>query len=981
MTPDEFKELSREDKLKYIQALNNQYVKNVDLLEPEARTEQQKGTLGQFVRSAVTNGINEALFGLPRFLLDPNNRHIFKEYNTEMGQAGKTTGEFLGFLGGPMKVFTKATSKATGMISKKLIARAATASSEQAVNKGVLSKLLPTSEKGIKAASQIGGSAAGFAVSDLARVSDKDETLGDRIIGVPINAAIGGSFGIAAEVLGPVVKGPVKKLTDFLDKKTKKLDPNGIKDEIVGSVTKFDTAVRTKLRKLQQSGEFKKANELIQTVYTDTKNAYLDGMNEIKSSAVYKAGKKAATDIAYSPFVKEVVARTKGIVDEAKALPLWKKLEDYHKKAGYNWIIVPGENFVANLGKSGKAFVDGAKKIEEFKLANAGPLIAKYQRRFAVLTDQEKSMFAKVVENPTISTGKGTKLERIAAMWRKDSIELLTELKNSGYEIGEIKNYFPHMLVDHKAAKPIIERVIRDTADAEGMTDQAARKLWDSWTSWLRGKEDPYFVEWMVKNRQVDAQTVIGSMRDLVKSRSGEINSSMEALNKNFGSMLKRPLNLPFWNRDPDAVIQNYIYAQKQRVAEGMIWGPNDKRLKDILTNLGKEGSDPVVSKRVAQFLIDSMNGDMGRRHALGLISPELNEKLRGFEVITKLGLASVMNASQSVSTASFTNIRDTVKNLYKYLSSSGSRREMQIRALEMGATLEGSLSEALNGLGVDGSFEVLGKRISPRNFLKKTGFLAIEKMNRVVAAHAGRDFALRMSRELLETATVKGTPAALKSHQARALQRMGLMPKKIIYQNGRISPEEFARAARETVSSTQFSSGLLDLPLWWNSPEGKLATQFKQFSYKQVLLIKRVMLDEIAKGNYRPLITFLGAGLVIGEVASDTRSLIAFRKRNPKGFDRMLDNLSAVGAGGIFHDLIKQQAYGNTAGYLLGPAVNDLMKASEAGIQAATGKTTKAQNMLVKNIPVAGPALMNLRRSPDPQARLQQVLQGATGG
>ena len=102
--------------------------------------------------------------------------------------------------------------------------------------------------------------------------------------------------------------------------------------------------------------------------------------------------------------------------------------------------------------------------------------------------------------------------------------------------------------------------------------------------------------------------------------------------------------------------------------------------------------------------------------------------------------------------------------------------------------------------------------------------------MNRTIAANAGREYALQMTKRLV--ANPKNKLAR------RALNEIGVNAQKI-FERGHITPDEIIRVAQRVVNKTQFRSGILDLPLFFPSPEGKIIPKFKTFAFTKPKLIK----------------------------------------------------------------------------------------------------------------------------------------------
>lgn len=267
------------------------------------------------------------------------------------------------------------------------------------------------------------------------------------------------------------------------------------------------------------------------------------------------------------------------------------------------------------------------------------------------------------------------------------------------------------------------------------------------------------------------------------------------------------------------------------------------------------------------------------------------------------------------------------------------------------GIALESSMSQYLKGLGLDGSFKVGPFTISATKFLEKTGFVWLERMNRVVGYHAGQSFAADLGRRLVNNP---------RDRLARsALRRMGINGQKIIDKNG-LDGDDLIKAGRFISDKTQFRADVLDLPLWMSSPEGKLLAQFKTFGFNQAKFIKDALKEEVARGNYRPIATALVAMPILGEGVKNIRGILSGQIRDEKGLDRVLDNISAVGAAGLLNDIWASAKYNNIEGAILGPTGSDVAKIVEGAHRAIEGRPKSLQRFALRNIPVVGPRLQN---------------------
>jgi hypothetical protein len=964
-------ETKEEKLLRLLQKIQEEQGKLLMHKDWQELDEQEQATLGGFFGQMFLGAVNSAAIGAPRFIADKDNKGLFKPSESKTERVGRGIGTAIGFVAGaPLRIFSAATKASTAV--------GRTFATARGVQKGT-PLATKAAAKSIDRTANVIGTAGGFGASTAVEFPDAEESFGDKVFDVPISTALGAAFGLATPIIVNTVKKNTKTIKEIADGILPKEAMKGIGERFSKDMVAVKQAADTKLNKLIESKQWKSANEFIHKTYEGSVQNTKSLMMNVKKSKAMAKSKEFKDRVLSTDFVRSMQAELEGVVGIAKKSQFWKDLSEMSRKGAHNFIFSTGASHIWKNSFAGKRFVAASRAVEQTTKATASPLSVRMMNSLGALSKEDYALFQRAIEDPTLVTPS---IKNAVNLWTKTYVGIGKELQSAGFQQktseGRLiplrlrKNYFPHQQIDKLAEKSIQEEVLSSAAKREGLTRSQIQPIWDDWNKWLEGNgtKNGAMVNFLIKKRGFASKdAAVKTLSDIVESRMSPLfkhHDYRNGLSRGLGSVdYTRPTNLPFYDIDPKRALARYIYGSKRRLAEAQQFGANDEKLIKMIGNMKETGGDA----RLVHHLVESLRGVTEARPAWGFISQKTNQTMRGVEVITKLGTSSIANASQSVSTAIFTDIQSTAKSLAKYLSSNKNRKLMQEQASNWGVTYEGGMSELMQGLGSDGSFTILGKSISPSKFLQRTGFLWVERMNRVVAAHAAKDFAIRMSKELTKDPSNKVIQ--------RSLRRMGINWKSVLGERGNLNVGQIARAARETEAKTQFQTGLLDIPLWWNSPEGKLVTQFKVFSYKQAQLLKTVIIDEARKGNMKPLLTALALMPIIGEGVKDARSIVTLRKRNDKGLNRLAENMAAVGAGGIFSDILQQNKFGNIESFLVGPVGSDVGKAIQAGIKAGQGKTTKAENFLLKNIPIAGPALQNLRRNPtgNPKDKLEQVL------
>lgn len=361
-----------------------------------------------------------------------------------------------------------------------------------------------------------------------------------------------------------------------------------------------------------------------------------------------------------------------------------------------------------------------------------------------------------------------------------------------------------------------------------------------------------------------------------------------------------REVDLPGWIRDPKVVLPRYFQGAYKRIAEIEQFGLKDVELKKLISGIGKEFGQPAE-----QFALDAARSIVRDYNFAGTLE-DASQAIRTFEVITKLGLAQITNLGQTNNTFIRTNLRSTLQGIRAAFTKEG-----KDFAQDAGALIN-SVHE-----------ELAGSSSLADSFLKATGFNKVESFNRTVAANAGKVYAEKTFSKLLKN------PEDISSQQK--LQELGINVKKALAK-GFLSKKDLERAAFRVNKSSQFTSQPQDLPLFWQSPLGKVATQFKSFAFQHGKFMKDYVINEAKQGNVTPLVRAVIGAATLGEVITDTKKLTKlenpFESREKQGvLERQLENFFQLGGFGLFTDILKSSEFGTQAitGFLAGPAASDV--------------------------------------------------------
>ena len=322
-------------------------------------------------------------------------------------------------------------------------------------------------------------------------------------------------------------------------------------------------------------------------------------------------------------------------------------------------------------------------------------------------------------------------------------------------------------------------------------------------------------------------------------------NQYVEYTTKRFGNLESaRELNLPDWAyvTEPFEALKYYYDKAFLRIEEVRNYGENDEILYDLIEQAStRKGTKGEANEAYMRSTVDQMT----LRPPPGGEFRDFAEGLRGAQVLTKMGVfSSLINMSQPIVTLSIrTDTRAMVKGLvalgkgYGNQVILGGRNKARDIAVQSGAVTTGASKALVEMVGGSGSVAT--------GYLRVTGFSATERINRIWAVEAGRNFADRMAREIIESPNDKNIRFQL--------ARLGIDPDTVIKEGGFLSERQRNIAGLEISNATQFRGRPQDLPpMWTKSPEWRTLFQFKTFSYSQARLVNEEVIHEAARDPVR---------------------------------------------------------------------------------------------------------------------------------
>jgi hypothetical protein len=393
-------------------------------------------------------------------------------------------------------------------------------------------------------------------------------------------------------------------------------------------------------------------------------------------------------------------------------------------------------------------------------------------------------------------------------------------------------------------------------------------------------------------------------------------------------------------------------------------WGA---RIKALVKQIEFEGGDA----RAAEDAIDTFLG----YKTYSSQRKTFSRVLRGVQTVTKLGLSVIDNLSQTA----FTATRFGFKATYKALSDDIFNRKMSRDFAESAGALNSDIMRTI---------EIESGKSWEGEFLRRTGFATIERMNKAVGANAGKHFMMN------NFALISRNPTSRRSKTAiRLMEKMGFQMRNLVTKDGEITAlgrETFDAmstkyestvakvlkdiAGFEGARGTQFLGDALDTPVGLQTPEGKIVGQFKVFVMNSARAFHRDIFDELRQGNPMPAVRMLVLGATIGEITQNARMVASGRDPRTRGqvgiirelvgktnlldkddeqiatilgqaisksdiASRVIENVAAVGFGGLFVSMAQSAlASGKLGlfGLVVGPTVDEAISIVGSTVQGA---------------------------------------------
>lgn len=295
-----------------------------------------------------------------------------------------------------------------------------------------------------------------------------------------------------------------------------------------------------------------------------------------------------------------------------------------------------------------------------------------------------------------------------------------------------------------------------------------------------------------------------------------------------------RMFDVPGYERDPLIALKRYTASVAKRLTEAKYFGKKDEMVASLINKISQNNGDYNEAQRIFDF------------HVEGMPKNEAVSAVTKFNVATKLDLAFITNASQSLNTITKAGLMNTI-----FGAARGFTKEGRRLAKKVGAVQDSHIYEQESG-----TFDSIAKAIM-------IPFRIVENFNRRTAANTG----VVRAKELVERAQ-KGSRYAI-----REMKRLGLDPSK-----KELTEQDLLTAAYEMARQTQFKVDAIDIPPSWKTPLGRLITQFKSFSFMQTKFVRDQIASELKQGNVMPLLRFIPLAIGASMATQHIRNILTGR-------------------------------------------------------------------------------------------------------
>tara|TARA_Y100001970_G_scaffold87327_1_gene110214 strand:- start:2483 stop:6064 length:3582 start_codon:yes stop_codon:yes gene_type:complete len=469
-----------------------------------------------------------------------------------------------------------------------------------------------------------------------------------------------------------------------------------------------------------------------------------------------------------------------------------------------------------------------------------------------------------------------------------------------------------HKLLDSKITRPqdlrIINKLIESSVKAgefNNYTNRALNKL--------------------VKEGKLSYKDAMDNLRSDVM---GEMYSP-------FGNLEKaRKLELPaeFYERNAKEVIVRYFDKFARRVASAEVFGKKGENAKALLDSLRfKNPGEYKVLKELYSNFTGLSSVDPAK--AMSPAARKLAERIMSFEYATKIGLgfATIPNITQfTISTAAEAGYWRFLRGAYQLLD-----KNTRNKIKRSGATHHNVMDMLL---GTDIGWNPMSWRENIKKITTDKGnrfthvasllstvslFKPINYLNQLLAASTADVYVRDLHR-----ISKKSVSGARRDWAKRNLKRLGISDKD--YNKASLSDKNIEHAMYRFAKESQLQKDILKDPLAFNNPKLRPFFIFKRFGFRQAKYMKDLMRREVfqQKNVLVPLRLAVGGWFGADFVIWAKDNLIKLLsgedvvREDRKGFEKLIESISTVGAMGFFSDILDAEDKLAAIKFTLNPVV-----------------------------------------------------------
>lgn len=345
-----------------------------------------------------------------------------------------------------------------------------------------------------------------------------------------------------------------------------------------------------------------------------------------------------------------------------------------------------------------------------------------------------------------------------------------------------------------------------------------------------------------------------------------------------------RVADLPFYRMDQGALIK-YFTGTGEVFARTEQWGQNLEKLDALLSRV----PDRTAAKNARNIMMDSLAPEPWSEWASNFYSVVTTAQL-----VTKMAFSPIKVPFHLIHTGL---VMEQFKPLLKaILQVPGGWKEMKQMGLLSGAIQDGVTSQM--------NMDMASKLNLSHRFLTYTGFNALFEMDRVIGAQTARNW---MTDYLLPQLIKKSkSTARIREHLTDTLL---LTDKQIdeAIKRGRWTDDDLKHAGAAFTNRVMFTGDPTELPYLWRARSpgnpmvdnflivARVSTALKSFQFKSAMLLKRALIDEAKKGNFRAWLPFLVAYPLAGAALRMTSAGVHAATGDPRSlnnFERELQEL-----------------------------------------------------------------------------------------